>query len=198
MITAVPSLDMNCRSCHLPAMKTALCLRMAIWRKKEPKWIIYGIPSTLYTDHGSDFTSAHIEQVCIDLKINLIFSQIAQPRGRGKIERFFLTLNQKILCELPGYTKSKNKTPQWTLAELDPVLRQFIIEYNHSKHSQTDVSPASRWEQGGFLPHMPECIEQLDLLLFTLVKPRKFCGMVFASRDCDIWIPYWLIMSVNL
>jgi putative transposase len=155
------------------AMKTALCLRMAIWRKKEPQWIICGIPSTLYTDHGSDFTSAHIEQVCIDLKINLIFSQIAQPRGRGKIERFFLTLNQKILCELPGYTKNKNKTPQWTLAELDRVLRQFIVEYNHSEHSQTQVSPALRWEQGGFLPHLPECIEQLDLLLFTLVKPRQ-------------------------
>ena len=39
------------------AQKTSLCLRHAIWRKSDPKWIIFGIPETLYTDHGSDFTS---------------------------------------------------------------------------------------------------------------------------------------------
>ncbi len=155
------------------SMKTALCLRMAIWRKKEPLWTIGGIPDTLYTDHGSDFTSAHIEQVCIDLKINLIFSQVGQPRGRGKIERFFLTLNQRLLCELPGYLKNKNKTPRLTLAELDALIRQFIMEYNQSEHSQTKLPPKLRWEHNGFLPRMPESIEQLDLLLLTLVSPRK-------------------------
>jgi putative transposase len=155
------------------SMKTALCLRVAIWRKKEPLWTICGVPCTLYTDHGSDFTSAHIEQVCIDLRINLIFSQVGQPRGRGKIERFFLTLNQILLCELPGYTKNKNVLPQLTLAELDALIRKFNIEYNQSEHSQTGASPKSRWEQSGFLPNMPEHIEQLDLLLLTIVKPRK-------------------------
>ena len=155
------------------SIKTALGLRMAIWRKKESIWTICGIPATLYTDHGSDFTSSHIEQVCIDLKINLIFSQIGQPRGRGKIERFFLTLNQLFLCELPGYTKNKNTTPQLILADLDALLRKFIIEYNQSEHSQTGVIPKQRWEQSGFLPNMPEKVEQLDLLLLTMIKPRK-------------------------
>ena len=41
-----------------------------------------------YTDHGSDFTSHHMEQVAIDLKINLMFFKSWCPRGRGKIERF--------------------------------------------------------------------------------------------------------------
>lgn len=52
--------------------KTSLCLRHAIWCKSDPKWIIFGIPETLYTDHGSDFTSEHIDQVCVDLKIRFI------------------------------------------------------------------------------------------------------------------------------
>jgi transposase InsO family protein len=39
----------------------------------------------LYIDHGSDFTSRHIEQVAVDLKIRLIFSMAGKPRGRGKI-----------------------------------------------------------------------------------------------------------------
>ena len=58
--------------------KTSLCLRHAIWRKSDPQWPIFGIPEIFYTDHGSDFTSKHIEQVCADLKIQIIHSQIGQ------------------------------------------------------------------------------------------------------------------------
>jgi putative transposase len=75
------------------ALHTALALRQAIWRKSEPLWQVCGLPAVLYTDHGSDFTSKHLEQVCADLKIRAIFSQIGKPRGRGRVERFFNTLN---------------------------------------------------------------------------------------------------------
>jgi putative transposase len=154
------------------AIKTSLCLRQAIWRKNEPQWSICGIPVTLYTDHGSDFTSKHIEQVCIDLKIQLIFSQIAEPRGRGKIERFFLTLNQLLLSERDDYTGSKNPIAKITLAELDTIIRAFIIDYNQKLHPSTQEIPKERWEKNGFLPQMPESIDQLDLLLLTVAKPR--------------------------
>jgi len=73
------------------ALQTALVLRQAIWRKAEPHWHVCGIPAVFYTDHGSDFTSQHLEQVAADLKMQLIFSQVGVPRGRGKIERFFQT-----------------------------------------------------------------------------------------------------------
>jgi putative transposase len=155
------------------AMKTSLALRQAIWRKKEFHWSICGIPSIFYTDHGSDFTSKHIEQVCIDLKIQMIFSNIGEPRGRGKIERFFLTLNQMLLSELEGYTGSKNVTPKLTLAELDGLIRIFIMNYNQRIHSTTEQAPKLRWEEKGFLPRMPESLERLDLLLLTVLKTRK-------------------------
>jgi len=71
------------------ALTTALALRQAIWYKEDPHWQICGIPSVFYTDHGSDFTSKHMEQVAADLGIELIFSEKGVPRGRGKIERFF-------------------------------------------------------------------------------------------------------------
>jgi len=41
-----------------------------------------------YVDHGSDFTSIHLEQVAADLRFQLIYSTVARPQGRGKIERF--------------------------------------------------------------------------------------------------------------
>lgn len=155
------------------AIKTALALRHAIWHKEEPHWSICGIPSIFYTDHGSDFTSKHIEQVCIDLKIKLVFSTVGEPQGRGKIERFFLTLNQMLLSELEGYTGAKKGEPTLTLSELNDLMRSFILEYNQRTHSTTKQAPKARWESDGFLPQMPESLEQLDLLLLTMSKTRR-------------------------
>ena len=48
-----------------------------------------------------------------------------------------------------------------------------IFEYYHlTPHSGTDTPPQVRWHNGGFLPRMPESLEQLDLLLLTVAKPR--------------------------
>ena len=156
------------------ALQTALALRRAIWRKAEPGWTICGIPEVLYTDHGCDFTSRHIEQVCAELKIRMIFSLVGQPRGRGRIERFFGTLNTCCLADLPGYlAPGASPKPSLTMAQLETALRHFIIEtYNHTPHSTTKQPPETRWRQGGFLPQMPVSLEQLDLLLLTVVKPR--------------------------
>ena len=85
------------------AFQTSLALRQAIWRKADPLWSVCGIPNVLYVDHGSDFTSKHLEQVAVDLHFELVYSTIARPQGRGKIERLFGTLNTELLPELPGY-----------------------------------------------------------------------------------------------
>ena len=95
------------------ALNTSLALRQAIWRKDEHRWHVCGIPQILYTDCGSDFKSQHIEQVSLDLKIRLVNSIPGQPRGRGRIERFFKTVRQMLLCELPGYAPPQGGRP-WT------------------------------------------------------------------------------------
>lgn len=153
--------------------KTALCLRNAIWRKTDSRWKIMGIPEILYTDHGSDFTSKHIEQVCIDLKIRLIFSQVGQPRGRGKIERFFRTLNQTLLSQIKLLTKSKETSKQsLNLKSLDHLIYEFLVNHNHKMHSDLKMSPTACWELHGFLPQMLNSLEELDLLLLMEAKLR--------------------------
>ena len=42
------------------AAQTALAFRQAIWRKPDPEWTVCRLPSVLYSDHGPDFTGAHI------------------------------------------------------------------------------------------------------------------------------------------
>src|SRR6266568_3622176 len=164
-------------SLHAPSsIQTALAVRQAIWRKGDPHWSVCGIPETFYTDHGSDFTSHHLEQVAADLHMAVVFSIAGKPRGRGKVERIFGTVNQLFLCHQPGYTPagSAPAKPVLTLPELDARLRTFLVEtYHQQPHSETGMPPHTRWEANDFLPRLPDSLEQLDLLLLTVAKPRR-------------------------
>ena len=159
------------------ALHTSLALRQAIWRKGDSRWIVCGIPDVLYTDNGSDFTSRHLEQVGADLKIRLIFSIPGQPKGRGRIERFFSSVNEIFLCELDGYAPSGRVVrgkPTLTLSEFDARFRTFLLDVYHRRAcGETKVPPAERWEANGFLPRMPDSLEQLDLLLIQVAKARQ-------------------------
>ena len=131
-----------------------------------------------HLDHGSDFTSRHLEQVMADLRVRPVFSKKGQPHGHGKIERLIQTVNQMCLAHLPGYaptgTKDRAGQAKLTLAELDTAIGRFFREvYNLRPHSETRVPPQARWESGAFIPRMPDSLEQFDLLLCTVAKPRK-------------------------
>jgi putative transposase len=151
----------------------------------------------LYTDHGSDFTSRHIEQVAADLKIRLIFSGVARPRGRGKLERFFDSLSQVLLSRLPGYARTQaDRKAVLTLPELAGEIETYLIkEYLVTPHSTTGQAPQARWEAGGFLPQMPDSLERLDLLLLTVARTRRvqqdgirFMGMRYIDPTLAAYV----------
>jgi len=174
------------------AMNTGLALRHAIWPKSDPAWPMCGIPDILYVDHGSDFTSSHLAQASHDLRMQIVYSTVARPQGRGKIERFFRTLSTQLLAELPGYLHPARgrKLPQPVLdiGELDDRIRQFIHEYNMRTHPEIKRSPKAAWLADGWLPRMPDTLESLDLLLISVAKPRlvqrdgiRFQGLRYLS-----------------
>jgi putative transposase len=80
-----------------------------------------------------------------------------------------------LLPTLPGHlVHGKPATPpKLTLARLDEAMQTFIVgNYHLRNHSETKQLPQERWEAGGFLPGMPDSLEQLDLLLLTVATPR--------------------------
>jgi putative transposase len=158
------------------ALTTALTLRHAIWRKDDPRWSASGIPSIFYTDHGSDFTSKHMEQVAADIGMELVFSEKGVPHGCGKVERFFRSVDQLFLQEVPGYAPKGYGEAEaiLTLAAFEQRCRTWLLEDSHQRvHSETACQPKDHWEKGGFVSRMPASLEQFDLLLLTAAKTRK-------------------------
>lgn len=128
------------------AANTALALRQAIWHKPEPDWPVCGIPDVLYTDHGSDFTSHRLGNTAAVLHLRIIHSQVARPQGRGKIERFFGTINTELLPTLPGHLTpgTAAPAPSLDLAGIDSAINNFIRHYNARTHREApDDSTAS-------------------------------------------------------
>ncbi|MEU8359764.1 hypothetical protein AB0C27_27470 [Nonomuraea sp. NPDC048882] len=125
-----------------------------------------------------------------DLKVTPVFK--GQPHGHGKIERLIGTVNQMCLAHLPGYaprgTCDRAGQATLTLPQLDAAIGRFFHQvYNQRPHSETKTAPQARWEAGAFIPRMPGSLEQLDLLLLTVAKPRKIHtdGIHFLSlRYC--------------
>jgi len=121
-------------------LTTALALRQAICRKEDPRWHAYGIPTVFYSDHGSNFTSKHMEQVAADLPMELIFSQVSIPRGRGKVERFFRSVEQLLLQDLPGSAPegSTGVKATLTLPVFEQHFRTWLLEDYHQRiHVET-------------------------------------------------------------
>ena len=156
------------------SLRTCLALRQAIWRKQDPHWQVCGIPDILYTDNGSDFTSKRLEQVAVALRIKPIFSTPGEPRGRGRVERFFRTVNEMFLSDLNGYTRRGRQKAFYSLEQLDELFRDFLLKVYHLRSpAEGRLPPAKRWAEEAFLPRMPDSLEQLDLLLMEEVRSRR-------------------------
>ncbi|MDN6193892.1 MAG: DDE-type integrase/transposase/recombinase [Alkalibacterium sp.] len=185
---------------------TALTLHQAIWNKKDSDWPICGIQEKFYTDHGSDFTSKQMEQVAVDLRMNLIFSTVGMPRGRGKIERFFQTVNQLLREQLPGYIGNTTNEQLLTIQKFEQQLHRFLIkEYNHRTHSGVHTAPIKKWNDKTVLPNMPDSLESLDLLLLEIPKTRKihsdgihFQGLRYTNPNLAAYIGESVLIRYTL
>ncbi|MGA8477135.1 MAG: hypothetical protein WB696_04185 [Chthoniobacterales bacterium] len=62
------------------------------------------------------------------IEMRLVFSTPGMPLGHGRIERFFATISDMLLYELPGFKSPAKKVDRkalLTLAQLDELLRDF-------------------------------------------------------------------------
>ncbi|MBX9721655.1 MAG: Mu transposase C-terminal domain-containing protein [Candidatus Obscuribacterales bacterium] len=133
------------------------------------------MPEKLYTDRGADFLSKRLQKISEELEFEMIKGRPYYPQGKGKIERFFETMNQLLLCELPGYTP-EDKPPQkpgLTIEELRRTFHAWVVnEYMQRKNDETGESHFDRWSRELKVPRMPESLNSLHMLLMTVPEDR--------------------------
>ncbi len=165
----------------------ALALRHAIFPKSygaqyqlKHEWNAYGTPTYFYTDGGKDFRSIHItEQVAVALGFNCFLRR--RPSDGGIVERFFRTLNDNVLRELPGYTGSNvQERPETvdndaclTLKDLEIILVRYIVdEYNRKPDARMkNQSRIERWESG--LPTEPYLYDERELDICLMKEAKR-------------------------
>ncbi|MBF4595665.1 Mu transposase C-terminal domain-containing protein [Curtobacterium flaccumfaciens] len=132
-----------------------------------------GVPDVLHVDHGSDFVSHHLEHAIRDLHVRIIHYTVGRPQGRGKVERFFGTINTELLPTLPGHLAAGiESVPALRLPDVDQAIRAFIGSYNARAHRELKISPHDAWIGDGWLPRLPDSLEALDGLLLTVPTSR--------------------------
>lgn len=102
-----------------------------------------GLPRKLYVDNGPAFRSKLLHEIAASLAIALIHSKPYKPEGRGKVERFFQTVQAQFLPAFQGSS----------LEELNHQFDQWVTTVYHQRpHRTTGEPPLKR-----FADHM-ECI----------------------------------------
>jgi putative transposase len=103
-----------------------------------------GLPRKLYTDQGGPFTNDHTRVICANLDIRLLHAKPYHAWSKGKIERFFLTVQQdfEAALRLPGQAPA-------SLAELNARLADWLqTVYHPRRHEGTGMSPNERFAAG--------------------------------------------------
>jgi putative transposase len=103
-----------------------------------------GLPRKLYTDQGGPFTNEHTRVICANLGIRLLHAQPYHAWSKGKVERFFRTLQEDFEAglRLPG------KAPA-SLEELNARLADWLQTIYHvRRHEGIGMSPQERFAQG--------------------------------------------------
>jgi putative transposase len=98
----------------------------------KPALLAYGFPKKLYCDNAKVFRSESIHLPCAKLGIALIHSKPYDSSSRGKIERFFQTVQKKFLPFINkdkiNITELNSRFEDWVLKDYHKVNHEGIGE----------------------------------------------------------------------
>jgi hypothetical protein len=157
-VRATLSAAICCTTRCLPAVTLALdagssntrvLLRMMLTDKSsiaqaagcETPWEYRALPGVVVVDEGTPFVNDDIQAICTDLKIAFKSPQAEMPRQRGKIERWFQTMDIRGLARFAGRAFSnpmaRGKYEALaracvTVEELAVLIVRFIVDQYHN------------------------------------------------------------------
>jgi transposase InsO family protein len=135
------------------------CFRQGLARR--------GFPEKLYTDQGKIFTSCHLKIVCANLKVILAHAKPYAAWSKGKIERFFRTLQEDFEARLV-------LDPVHAIEELNRRLWRWIeSEYHQRPHRGLNGQcPAQRFAERAANLRVAEAQTDWQRLFLTRTERR--------------------------
>lgn len=121
-------------------------------------WPCHGVPDKLFTDGARELLSTSMR--ALETALNMKLVPLPARRGdlKGKIERWFRTIQEQVIHTIPGTTLSnvvlkRDYDPEGcavlSLAQLRWVIAKWTVDvYHQENHSATGEAPAERWVRG--------------------------------------------------
>lgn len=98
-----------------------------------------GVPKKVFFDNGKVFRSKQMELICASLGTTLCFAEPYSPQSKGKIERWFLTLQKQWQHLLDTSSFS-------SVDELNESLNKYVeSQYNSTVHSSIKAKPIDKF-----------------------------------------------------
>jgi putative transposase len=100
----------------------------------------YGAPDSTYVDNGKIFVSEQFKLICARLGIRIKFATPFNAAGKGKIEKYWQTVQKSFLPEI-------RNQPVKSLSELNDLYFAWKkVEYDDKIHSSIGMTPKERWD----------------------------------------------------
>lgn len=100
-----------------------------------------GSPTTLYTDNGPIYRAKDLKSICSDLGTGLKHSEEYHPEGKGKQERYYLTIQTR-------FYKEAEKAGILNIQELNEFFWAWLDEcYHKAEHNTLKMTPLARWQR---------------------------------------------------
>lgn len=149
----------------------------------------WGLPETVKSDNGSDFTAKHMVRAMRDLAIRQVLCPPFTPQAKPHIERFFSTLTGRLFEILPGFighnvaerkaiearrafadrlgeTGGKFDIARLTADELQNYINAYLAnDYHHTMVGGRGKTPFEMWTQAQGSVRRVADARALDVLL---------------------------------
>ena len=137
------------------------CLKKALLK--------HGVPSVIFVDNGSIYSSHHFARICARLTTELRHTKPGRPQGRGKQEKFFRFVDISFVPE------AYDLIEQGKIQTLDDLNRFFTawldVAYHQKVHNTFKQRPLDRYQK---CEHPIRYIQPHELAqIFLLEESRK-------------------------
>lgn len=137
-------------------------------------WPTWGVIRILVVDNGLEFHGFSLDHAAGQFGTTVQTCPRRKPWYKGKVERYFRTMQSDLISEMPGRTfsnileRGEYDSPKHaviSLTTLNRVLKIWTVDYYHQRrHTTLGETPAAKWSRliAQVDRHLPDSAQWVD------------------------------------